>query len=485
MRRFYEARRGLIKAEATLNKAKRFKMPLPMLDEACVDEWTATRGKIPSIAIASDIEIEGRFITSTAREALINPNKDHSGKFPLPDAPWELHPQFMLISNIDSSNPRAVISGNEKVIRPRLADAQFFFETDKKQTLASHVEKLDSILFQKQLGTVGDKARRLSSVSREIASALGGDETIAGRAGLLAKADLVSNMVTEFPEVQGIMGMHYARHDGEGEEIATAIEAHYHPRFAGDSLPTTKEGAAVALADKLDTLVGIFGIGQTPKGDKDPFALRRAAIGLLRILIEGKYAVSLDELVRIASHHYAGTIDITDAIQGDILEFLFGRFRAYYQEQGVAVDVIQAVLARKPMVPFDFEQRVKAVEAFKSHESAESLAAANKRVGNILSKVDESFEFNDIDVSLLTASEEIVLNETLSSVQDKIQPLVDTGEYREVLTALAELREPIDAFFDNVMVNAEDEKVRFNRLALLQRLRNVFLGVADISLLQS
>lgn len=451
---------------------------IPVWDEDLIDE-VASLVEFPVPLVAS---FDESFL-AVPKEALIYTMKDDQRYFPLVDEQGELLPRFIFITNIESRDPQQVISGNEKVIRPRLADAQFFFETDKKTKLAERLAKLDSVLFQKELGSIGDKARRMEATARFIADELKADKDAAARAGLLAKADLVSSMVMEFPEVQGIMGMHYARHDGESEAVAQAIEAHYRPRFAGDDLPNSLEGCAVALADKLDTLAGIFGIGQTPSGDRDPFGLRRAAIGMLRILVEKELPLDLVTLVRSAVANYGNVIKNPDDVTDNVVDFLLGRFRAWYQDQAISVDVIQAVLARRPTVALDFDRRVKAVAEFRANPQAEALAAANKRVSNILAKSDEAL--GAVKAELLTEDAEKALYAALNGLQDTVSAAAINGDYAGALSALATLREPVDAFFDGVMVNAEDEAVRRNRLSLLDALRNQFLKVADISLLQS
>lgn len=451
---------------------------IPVWDEDLVDEVTS----LVEYPVALVAGFDASFL-AVPKEALIYTMKDDQRYFPLIDAENNLLPRFIFISNIQSSDPIQVTSGNEKVIRPRLADAQFFFETDKKTPLANRLEKLDSVLFQKELGSIGDKARRIAANAKAIASALNADANAAERAGLLAKADLVTNMVMEFPEVQGVMGMHYARHDGEPELVAEAIEAHYRPRFAGDELPISNEGCAVALADKLDTLVGIFAIGQTPKGDRDPFGLRRAAIGMLRILVEKELYLDLNMLVKTAIESYGSLVKAPSEVQDQVVDFLLGRFRAWYQDQQIPVDVIQAVLARRPTIALDFDRRVKAVSEFRANPQAEALAAANKRVSNILSKADAVSQA--IDESLLTETAEKALYSTLQGIRDQVQGAAESGDYAAALTALATLREPVDTFFDDVMVNADDADIRANRLALLNQLRNQFLNIADISLLQS
>lgn len=416
------------------------------------------------------------------KEPLIVTMKDDQRYFPVEDNNGQLLPQFIFITNIESRDPQQIIHGNEKVIRPRLADAQFFFESDKKQPLEARVAKLDSVLFQKQLGSIGDKARRIAELAEKIASLLKADAQAAKRAGLLCKADLVSDMVSEFPETQGVMGKHYALNDGEAATVAEAIEQHYWPRFSGDHLPQSKEACAVALADKLDTLVGIFGIGQVPKGDRDPFALRRAALGLLRTLVERDLPLDLNELLAASAEGFGDKLS-NQAVKADVFDFLLGRFRPWYQEQGISVDVIQAVLARSPSKPVDFDKRVKAVEAFKSLDSAESLAAANKRVGNILAKSKESID-GQVQPSLLQEAPEKALYQLLDETEKTVKPLIQNGNYTDALTQLSNLKEPVDEFFEHVMVNAEKDDIRLNRLNLLYRLRQLFLEIADISLLQ-
>lgn len=416
------------------------------------------------------------------KEPLIVTMKDDQRYFPVEDGKGNLLPQFIFITNIESRDPQQIIKGNEKVVRPRLADAQFFFESDKKTTLESRVAALDSVLFQKQLGSIGDKARRISVLAGKIANQLTADVKASERAGLLCKADLVSDMVSEFPETQGVMGKHYALNDGESPIVAEAIEQHYWPRFSGDELPLTREACAVALADKLDTLVGIFGIGQVPKGDRDPFALRRAALGLLRTLVERKLSLDLHELLAASVEDFGDKLS-NNTVATDVFDFLLGRFRPWYQDQGITVDVIQSVLARSPSKPTDFDQRVKAVQSFKSMDSADSLAAANKRVGNILAKSDEEISGN-VDETLLQEDSETTLYRLVKQTEGAVNPLIADGKYNDALTHLSELKEPVDAFFEHVMVNADDDKVRINRLNLLFRLRQLFLEIADISLLQ-
>lgn len=414
-------------------------------------------------------------------EALVYTMKGDQKYFPVYDSNKKLLPNFIFVSNIESKDPRQVIEGNEKVVRPRLADAEFFFNTDRKRTLESHLPELETAIFQKQLGTIKDKIDRITELAGFIAEQIGADVEKSKRAGLLAKCDLMTSMVFEFTDTQGVMGMHYARHDGEDEEVAVALNEQYMPRFAGDELPSSDVAASVAMADKLDTLVGIFGIGQAPKGS-DPFALRRASLGILRIIVEKGYHLDLTVLIAKAKALLGDKLTNAN-VEDDVLEFMLGRFRAWYQDQGFSVDIIQAVLARRPTKPLDFDQRVKAVSHFRELDAAESLAAANKRVGNILAKFDGELKA-DIDLSLLQEDAEKALAENVEVMTEALEPAFATGDYQQALSKLADLREPVDAFFDNVMVMADDEALKKNRLTLLNNLRNLFLQIADISLLQ-
>ena len=415
-------------------------------------------------------------------EALIYTMKDDQKYFPLLDQDGNLLNKFLFVSNIESKDPSVVIAGNEKVVRPRLADAQFFYETDKKKTLESRLESLDTVLFQKQLGTLKDKSERISELAGYIAEQLGADAELAKRAGLLSKTDLMTEMVMEFTDVQGVMGMHYARHDGEAEEVALAQNEQYMPRFAGDNLPTNVISCAVAIADKFDTLVGIFGIGQAPKGDKDPFALRRAAIGALRIMVEKSLPLDILDLVAKSQTLFGEKLTNLN-VSTDVFEFMLGRFRAWYQDEGIEVDVIQAVLARRPTKPVDFDRRVKAVSHFRTLDAAEALAAANKRVSNILAKNDITTQ-GDVNESLLSDDAEKVLASHVAKFATELAPLYANGDYQEALSQLAGIRESVDNFFDNVMVMADDEAVKQNRFALLSQLSRLFLDIADISVLQ-
>jgi len=415
-------------------------------------------------------------------EPLIYSMKDHQKYFPVVDDAGKLINKFIFVANIESKDPQQVIFGNEKVIRPRLADAEFFFNNDKKKTLESRLGRLASVLFQKQLGSVKEKSERIAILSEFIANQLDENCADAYRAGLLSKTDLLTDMVQEFPQVQGTMGKYYARNDGESEVIAQALEDQYRPRYAGDNLPEGQIGCAVAIADKIDSLVGIFGINQAPKGDKDPFALRRAAIGLIRIIIEKDLNLDIDVLIQQSIKSFSDKLSNENTAE-NVIDFIMGRFRAFYQEKNINIDVIQAVLAKKPTAPLDFDKRIKAVSYFRGLAEAETLAAANKRVGNILAKFDgKLYEvFND---KLAQEDAEKLLAKVYSDIKKTISPLLVEQNYQAALTELAALKAPIDNFFDNVMVMSDDEAVKINRLTLLNQIRNSFLAIADISVLQ-
>lgn len=472
----YEARKALIRSQIE-TEAEKLGAQVAM-DEDLLEEVTSLV-EWPVTLVAS---FEEAFL-QVPDEALIYTMKDDQKYFPLLDKQGNLINKFLFVSNIESKDPSVVISGNEKVVRPRLADAQFFFETDKKKTLESRLESLDSVLFQKQLGTLKDKSERISALAGFIAEQLGADKALAERAGLLSKTDLMTEMVMEFTDVQGVMGMHYARIDGEAEEVALAQNEQYMPRFAGDNLPSNPISFAVALADKFDTLVGIFGIGQTPKGDKDPFALRRAAIGALRIMVEKELSLDIQDIVAKAMTLFGDKLSNAN-VADEVVEFMLGRFRAWYQDEGISVDVIQAVLARRPTSPVDFDRRVKAVSHFRTLAEAEALAAANKRVNNILAKSNVASEAA-VESSLLQEEAEQTLAAQVAALTAELAPVYAEGDYQTALTRLASLREAVDNFFDNVMVMADDEAVKANRLALLGQLSKLFLNIADISVLQN
>lgn len=471
----YEARKALIKRDAELAAQKiggKADLSDSLLEEvASLVEW-------PVVLTA---KFEEKFLAVPA-EALVYTMKGDQKYFPVYDAAGKLLPNFIFVANIESKDPQQIISGNEKVVRPRLADAEFFFNTDRKKRLEDNLPRLETVLFQQQLGTLRDKTDRIQALAGWVAGQIGADVNHATRAGLLSKCDLMTNMVFEFTDTQGVMGMHYARHDGEAEDVAVALNEQYQPRYAGDALPQSLVACSLAIADKMDTLAGIFGIGQHPKGDKDPFALRRAALGVLRIIVEKNLPLDLQTLTEEAVRLYGSKLTNAKVVD-DVVEFMLGRFRAWYQEEGHAVDTIQAVLARRPTKPADFDARVKAVSHFRTLDEAAALAAANKRVSNILAKSTETLN-DSVRASVLKDVAEIQLATHLVVLRDKLQPYFAAGNYQEALVELAALREPVDAFFDNVMVMADDAEVRVNRLTLLSKLRELFLQVADISVLQ-
>ncbi|ESQ97877.1 glycyl-tRNA synthetase [Stutzerimonas chloritidismutans AW-1] len=446
-------------------------VPPALLDEVtALVEWP-----VPLVC-----SFEERFL-EVPQEALISTMQDNQKYFCLLDTNGKLLPRFITVANIESKDPAQIVSGNEKVVRPRLTDAEFFFKQDKKQPLERFNDRLKNVVFQAQLGTVYDKAERVSRLAGLIAERTGGDKARAMRAGLLSKADLATEMVGEFPEMQGVAGYYYALNDGEPEDVALALNEQYMPRGAGGELPSTLTGAAVAVADKLDTLVGIFGIGMLPTGSKDPYALRRAALGVLRILIEKQLDLNLVEAVNFAIDQF-GTQVKSAGLADQVLEFIFDRLRARYEDEGVDVAAYLSVRAVQPGSALDFDQRVQAVQAFRTLPEAASLAAANKRVSNLLSKFDAKLP-EAVEPRWFDNATEFSLYSAIQQAEQAVQPLAAARQYREALERLAHLRGPVDAFFEAVLVNAEDASVRANRYALLARLRGLFLGVADISAL--
>lgn len=446
-------------------------VPPSLLDEVtALVEWP-----VPLVC-----SFEERFL-DVPQEALIITMQDNQKYFCLLDADGKLLPRFITVANIESKDPAQIVSGNEKVVRPRLTDAEFFFKQDKKQKLETFNLRLQNVVFQAQLGSVFDKAERVSKLAAFIAPRIGGDAQRAARAGLLSKCDLATEMVGEFPEMQGIAGYYYAVADGEPEDVAKALNEQYMPRGAGAELPGTLTGAAVAIADKLDTLVGIFGIGMLPTGSKDPYALRRAALGVLRILIEKKLDLDLVQTVNFAVTQFGAKIKPAGLAE-QVLEFIFDRLRARYEDEGVDVATYLSVRALKPASALDFDQRVQAVQAFRKLPEASALAAVNKRVSNLLSKAQGGISAT-VEPKYFDNANEFSLYSAIQQADQAVQPMAATRQYNEALARLAALREPVDAFFEAVMVNAEDASVRANRYALLARLRGLFLGVADISLL--
>ncbi len=448
-----------------------------VIEEELLDEVTA----LVEYPVAVMGAFDERFLTVPA-EALIKTMQGHQKYFPVVDSEGQLLPRFITISNIPSRNPAAVRAGNERVIRPRFSDAAFFWEQDLKHPLQDHIEGLKTVVFQEKLGTLHDKAERVSRLAQRIAEELDFDPQLAQRAAQLSKCDLLTLMVGEFPELQGTMGRYYATHAGEAPDVAAAMEEQYLPRHAGDRLPLTYCGRALAIADRLDTLVGIFAIGQRPSGEKDPFGLRRAALGVLRTMIETPLDLDLESLLQCAAKGFAGRLDAVAATD-EVFSYMMERLRAYYSERGIAADEVDAVLAQRPTRPADFDLRVRAVTAFRKRPEAESLAAANKRIRNILRKTEETYPQHP-DINLLREASEKALASQLAELSPVVEPLFSQGRYSEALQLLAGLRDAVDTFFDGVMVMCEDEALRKNRLALLASLSELFLRVADLSRLQ-
>ena len=448
-----------------------------VVDDALLDEVTG----LVEFPVALTGKFDEHFLEVPA-EALIIAMKSHQRYFYLLDGDSNLIPYFITVSNIRSTDPAQVITGNERVIRPRLADARFFYELDKKSSLESHLEQLKHIVFQKQLGTVFDKSQRVASLAGYIAQQLGADPAQCKRAALLSKCDLVTSMVGEFADLQGRMGYYYALNDGEDPAVAVAINEQYMPRFAGDSIPASLTGSVLAVADKLDSMLGMFAVGHPPTGSRDPFALRRSAIGILRILVENKLDLNILTTIEQAASGF-DAVNIEQQACMDVFEFLLDRFRSWYTDQGIPIDVFQSVMALKPQRPLDFHERILAVHHFSKLQQAQSLSAANKRVSNLLSKFDGELADSVIDESLLVEPAEKNLYEALTGKMGDVAPLFDEGQYRDGLQQLASLRDSVDTFFDSVLVMSEDQGLRNNRIALLQQLRSLFLRVADISFL--
>ena len=452
-----------------------------------LDEVTA----LVDLPVALRASFEERFL-QVPQEALISTMQADQKYFCLTDKEGKLQPYFIFISNIESKDPSQVVSGNEKVVRPRLADAEFFFLQDQKQPLIEMAESLKNRVFQDKLGTIWEKSERIAKLAAFIARQLK-EHAIADyadieveqatRAAMLSKADLTSTLVGEFPELQGVAGTYYARLNGEPETIAAAIEEQYLPKFSGDVLPQTAIGICLALADRLDTLVGIFGIDQAPTGSKDPFSLRRSAIGVLRILIEKKLPINLKELVEQAINNYQGKLADETKTLTQVMDFINSRYRAMYTEQGISVDSIQAVLAINSHVPLDFDQRLHAVSEFRNLPQAATLAEINKRVANILAK-SEGEVSDQVTEDLLAEEAEKALYQAVTKAEATVAPLQADANYNQILQSLATLEAPLTGFFDNVMVNSEDEALKANRLTLLKQVRELFLTVADVGELQ-
>lgn len=448
------------------------------VDENLLDEVTALV-EYPSAICGS---FDAGFL-QIPQEVLVMTMQDNQKYFALYDEAGKLLPHFIAIANIESRQPALVAAGNERVIRPRFADARFFFEQDNKQGLDQMRTRLASVLFQEKLGSLGDKTTRITRLAKYIASQTGADQDLVRRAGELCKADLMSDMVGEFPKLQGVMGHYYARHQQEDTDVCAAIEEHYWPRYSGDKLPQSDIAQAIALADRLDSLVGIFAIGQKPSGDKDPFALRRAALGVVRILIESRLNLDLADLCRSAAEGFAPELEAASVVE-DVIEYIFDRLRAYYQEQGIGFDLVDAVTYNQPGLLYDCELRIRALQQFQGHEAAQALAAANKRIGNILKKQAELGSAG-VDADLFSEDAERQLYQQLLELQDTVAALFSQGEYLQGLNRLADLRPAVDRFFDDVMVMVDDAAVKNNRLALLAQLLQSFRRVADFSRIQS
>ncbi len=447
-----------------------------IMDESLLDEVTSL--------VEWPVVLKGKFdqdFLGVPKEALIMSMQSHQKCFALENDTGDLLSQFLLVSNIESKEPETVIKGNERVIRARLSDAAFFYNQDKKHTLESHLPRLDNIVFQQKLGSIGDKAKRVSQLATHIAKQMDADTALAKRAGQLCKCDLVSEMVCEFPSLQGIMGHYYALNDNEPKECAQALQEHYLPRFSGDQLPATTTGGIIALADRLDTLVGILGVNLIPTGEKDPFALRRAAQGIFRLLIEKNIPLNLVKLLDKAKSLFKTPLPNQEVTQ-QAFDFIMHRLKFWYLEQNVIPEVFEAVLACSPTEPLDFHHRVQAVRQFQELPEASALAAANKRVSNILKKTQDSIP-NKTNASLLEPGAEKTLAELLDKHRDEVLTLYSDANYTQALSQLSSLKQPVDSFFDEVMVMVDDDKLRKNRLALLASLRHLFTQVADIALL--
>ena len=470
----FEARRADIARQLHAAAAKVGGGVKPVEDDALLDEVTGLVER-PNVLV-------GRFgeeFLAVPQECLILTMKANQKYFPLLDQAGKLSNQFLIVSNIRPADPSAVVGGNERVVRPRLADAKFFFDQDRKKTLASRVEKLGSVVYHNRLGTQLERTQRVTKLAGEIARHLNASAELAERAAHLAKADLLTDMVGEFPELQGIMGQYYALHDGEREEVARAVEQHYWPRFAGDALPHDNIGAAAALADKLDTLVGIYGIGLVPTGDKDPFGLRRHALGVLRILAESGLPLDLLQLLQQTRALFPAEM-LSDSVALDVHGFMLERLKGYLRDKGFAPDEIDAVVSQAPTRIDRVVPRLEAVRAFKQLPEAEALAAANKRIQNILKKAGE-LPAGGADLALMAEPAEKALFLAMNKLAPGVASWVQNGGYTEALTALAGVRAEVDTFFDQVMVMAEEPQLRANRLALLKSLGELMNQVADIS----
>ena len=468
----FEARREEVRSQA-IESAKKVG-GVSVIDNALLDEVTALI-ELP-IAVCGSFDEE---FLEVPQECLITSMQDHQKYFPVVDANNKLMPYFITTSNIKSSKPETVRQGNERVIRPRFADAKFFWDQDCKVKLESRRDATKKIVFQQKLGTLFEKTDRVSKLASSIAEKIGADKQQAARAAELAKCDLLSNMVQEFPELQGTMGSYYAKHDNEADSVAAAMQEQYQPGFAGDVIPAGEIGKVLSLADRLDTIMGIFAIDMKPTGSKDPFSLRRAALGALRIIIEGNLNLDLKALLLEAAAGLKSKVDANAAVE-DAFAFIMERLKAYYQDQGINAETVASVASLSPSHPLDFDQRIKAVANFRNLTESDSLAAANKRISNILKKVEGKIQA-DVNQDLLNEDAEISLHKAVVALQAKVKPLYAKGKYSEALSSLAVLKDDVDNFFDNIMVMDDNEALKNNRLALLSQLRALFLEVADLS----
>lgn len=448
------------------------------IDEALLEE-VAALNEWPHAVVGDFDEV----FLSVPSEALISAMKGHQKYFHLLAQDGSLMAKFITFSNIESSNPESVKKGNERVIRPRLADAKFFWDQDRKHSLDDFIPRLKTVVFQQKLGTLFDKVERLETLVVKIGKPLGETSELLERAARLSKCDLMSEMVGEFPDLQGVMGRYYALEQNENSEVAGALDAQYQPRFAGDTLPASGVAQALAIADKLDTITGIFGLGQVPTGDKDPFGLRRSALGLLRIMIEKQLNLDLRLLIR-ESLKLHSEVDSSEALVNDIYDFMISRLKAYYADKGVSAEEFEAVRVCAPSHPLDFDKRIEAVQKFSAMEAAESLSAANKRISNILKKLDAPFA-ETVDTELFSDVAEKQLFAVLDALREEVSQLIAESDYTQAMQSLARIRQPVDAFFDDVMVMADDRAIRNNRLALLNQIYQLFLQIADISRLSA
>lgn len=472
----FAERRALIRHQV-LQAAERVSA-VAEIDEALLDEVTALNEWPVAVMGSFDEDF-----LSVPPECLISAMKGHQKFFHLRDAEGRLLPRFITVSNIESSRPESVISGNERVIRPRLSDAKFFWNQDRKQSLDDFLPSLKTVVFQQKLGTLYDKVERLETLAVKIARPLGVPAELAERAARLSKCDLMTLMVGEFPELQGVMGRYYALAENEHLLVADSLDQQYQPRFAGDALPNNELAQSLALADKLDTITGIFGIGEVPTGDKDPFALRRAALGVMRIMIEKELDLDLHYLIEASLKLHSQVVFSAELVES-IYDFIIGRLKAYYADQGISAEAFEAVRVCRPAHPIDFSKRIEAVKIFAQLAGVESLTAAHKRIQNILKKVPGDWP-EEVNPNLFEQDAERDLWHKLDQLREEVSSLIAARDYASALVKLAEVREPVDAFFDQLMVMAEDEAVRRNRLALLNQIYQLFMAVADISRLSS